>query len=230
VNNGWIGGDGGLLRKTTDAGLTWVVMNTSTVGQQFGSANIKTIHFTDVNNGWIGGDGGLLRKTTDGGLTWVVMNTSTVGQQFGSANIKTIDFTDVNNGWIGGDGGLLRKTTDGGLTWTVMNTSTVGQQFGSANIKGINFIKEITTQVSEEKLNQIALYPNPASTFFTLNNVLEGTTVNVIDVTGKVVVSNSVIDADKTMTIETSNLSNGVYMIQLKNNGAVAHKKLVISK
>ena len=184
--------------------------------------------------GWVTGDGGLLRKTTDAGLTWVVMNTSTVGQQFGSANIKTIDFTDVNNGWIGGDGGLLRKTTDGGLTWTVMNTSTVGQQFGSANIKGINFIKEITTQVSEEKLNQVSLYPNPASTFFTLNNVLEGTTVNVIDVTGKVVASTSsatvINSGDKSMTIETSNLSNGVYMIQLKNNGAVAHKKLIVSK
>ena len=111
-----------------------------------------------------------------------------------------------------------------------MNTTNVGQQFGSANIKGINFIKEITTQVSEEKLNQISLFPNPASTFFTLNNVVDGTSVNVIDVTGKVVISNSVIDSEKTMTIETANLSNGIYIIQLKNNGAVAHKKLVISK
>ena len=45
----------------------------------------------------------------------------------------------------------------------------------------------------------------------------------------KVVISNSVIATDKTMTIETSNLSNGIYVIQLKNNGAVAQKKLVIS-
>ncbi len=182
------------------------------------------------NTGWVVGDGGLLRKTTDAGLTWTIMNTTTVGQQFGSANIKTIDFTDLNNGWIAGDGGLLRKTIDGGLTWTIMNTTIVGQQFGSANIMGINFIKEITTRVSEEKLNQISLFPNPASTFFTLNNVIERTSISVMDVTGKIIVSNSVIDADKTMTIETSNLSNGVYMIQLKNNGAVAHRKLIISK
>jgi hypothetical protein len=88
-----------------------------------------------------------------------------------------------------------------------------------------------TTGVLENQvLNNITLQPNPASTFFTLNNVAEGTSVNIIDVTGKVIVSNSVIDADKTMTIETSNLSNGIYIIQLKNNGAVAQKKLVISK
>ncbi|MBK6985747.1 MAG: T9SS type A sorting domain-containing protein [Bacteroidetes bacterium] len=81
-----------------------------------------------------------------------------------------------------------------------------------------------------QELNSISLQPNPASTFFTLSNVVEGTTVNVMDVTGKVIVSSPVSDGDKTITIETSNLSNGVYMIQLKNNGAVAHKKLIISK
>jgi hypothetical protein len=63
--------------------------------------------------------------------------------------------------------------------------------------------------------------------------VVEGTSVNVIDVTGKVVASTSSAtvgnNTDKTMMIETSNLSNGIYIIQLKNNGAVAQKKLVIS-
>ncbi|MBP8034508.1 MAG: T9SS type A sorting domain-containing protein [Bacteroidia bacterium] len=88
----------------------------------------------------------------------------------------------------------------------------------------------LITGISENSLlNNITLQPNPASTYFTLGNVAEGTSVNVIDVTGKVVISNSVIATDKTMTIETSNLSNGIYVIQLKNNGAVAQKKLVIS-
>ena len=44
--------------------------------------------------------------------------------------------------------------------------------------------------------------------------------------TGSATVTNN---GDKTMTIETDNLSNGIYMIQLKNTGAVAHKKLIIS-
>ncbi|HRG01938.1 MAG TPA: T9SS type A sorting domain-containing protein [Bacteroidia bacterium] len=91
-------------------------------------------------------------------------------------------------------------------------------------------------------LNAITLQPNPASTYFTLSNVVEGTSVNVIDVTGKVIASThfdklsgvslaTVINSvDKTMMIETSNLSNGIYVIQLKNNGAVAHKKLIVSK
>ena len=91
-------------------------------------------------------------------------------------------------------------------------------------------VSTCTGIMEAQVLNSISLQPNPASTFFTLSNVAEGTSVNVMDVTGKVIVSNSVIDTDKTMTIETSNLSNGIYVIQLNNNGAVAHKKLVISK
>jgi hypothetical protein len=91
-------------------------------------------------------------------------------------------------------------------------------------------VSACTGIMEAQKLNAVTLQPNPASTFFTLNNVVEGTIISVIDVTGKVVTSNSVIDADKTMTIETDNLSNGIYIIQLKNSGAVAHKKLIISK
>ena len=93
----------------------------------------------------------------------------------------------------------------------------------------------VITDIKENALlNNITLQPNPASTYFTLSNVVEGTSINIIDVTGKVVASTSSAtvgnNADKTMTIETSNLSNGIYVIQLKNNGAVAQKKLIISK
>ncbi len=109
----------------------------------------------------------------------------------------------------------------------------VGTNTLTACSSTVAFTQSVTacTGIMEaQELNSISLQPNPASTYFTLNNVLDGTIVNVIDVTGKVVISDSVIDADKTMTIETSNLSNGIYIIQLKNNGAVAQKKLVVSK
>ncbi len=101
---------------------------------------------------------------------------------------------------------------------------------GCAKTATTNIVVNTCTGVEEsEVLREILVYPNPASTYFTLSNVVEGTSINIIDVTGKVVVSNLVIDGDNTITIETSNLSNGIYNIQLKNNGAVAQKKLVIS-
>jgi len=118
-------------------------------------------------------------------------------------------------------------------TFTPTITGNYALTFGYGSCVSTSTCNTITlaTGLNESiLLNSISLQPNPASTFFTLNNVVEGTSVNVIDVTGKVVISNSVIDTEKTMTIETDNLSNGIYVIQLKNNGAVAHKKLVISK
>ncbi len=126
-------------------------------------------------------------------------------------------------------------TPNTNLVVTPTVTSSYGFQVFNTNQCGVSGAVTVTVNtcagISElEALNSITLQPNPASTYFTLGNVAEGTSVNVIDVTGKVVISNSVIDGDKIMTIETDNLSNGIYIIQLKNNGAIAHKKLVISK
>ncbi|MBK8367046.1 MAG: T9SS type A sorting domain-containing protein [Bacteroidetes bacterium] len=142
-------------------------------------------------------------------------------------SINAINFTDYV--WY------TPFTPNTNLVVTPTVTSTYGFQVFNTNQCGVSGSFTVTVNtcagISElEALNSITLQPNPTSTFFTLSNVAEGTTVNVMDVTGKVAVYKSVIDADKTMTIETDNLSNGIYVIQLNNNGAVAHKKLIISK
>ncbi len=136
----------------------------------------------------------------------------------------TFQWLDCNNGNTPISGAVnaqFTPTVSGSYALVVTDNCASTSTCTSIVITGIN---------ENSLLKNITLQPNPASTFFTLNNVVEGTSVNVIDVTGKVIVSNSVIDTDKTMTIETHNLSNGIYVIQLKNNGAVAHKKLIISK
>jgi hypothetical protein len=118
-------------------------------------------------------------------------------------------------------------------TFTPTITGNYALTFGYGSCVSTSTCNTITlaTGLNESiLLNSISLQPNPASIFFKLNNVADGTSINVIDVTGKVVISNSVIDTDKTMTIATDNLPDGIYIIQLKNNGAVAHKKLIISK
>ena len=140
-------------------------------------------------------------------------------------------FIDSNTGWVVSDNGYAYKTTNGGTTWTNINTLANGFPFFNNTTLALNsvfFIKEITTQVSEEKLENTSLYPNPATTYFYLNNLAEGTMVSVIDVTGKIIYNEKTISTNA--IIETSNFSNGIYVIQLENNGAVAHKKLIISK
>ena len=160
--------------------------------------------------------------------------------QGGSLNIcsgqSTTIYTDNYDNWftVPTGGSIINS----GTQYSTPNLNSNTTYYVEYNPNGCPSLRTaITVTVSTctgimeaQELNSISLQPNPASTFFTLNNVVEGTSVNVIDVTGKVVISNSVIDTEKTMTIETDNLSNGIYVIQLKNNGAVAHKKLVISK
>ena len=136
----------------------------------------------------------------------------------------TFQWLDCNNGNAPISGAInaqFTPTVSGSYALVVTDNCASTSTCTSILITGIN---------ENALFNNITLQPNPASTYFTLSNVVEGTTVNVIDVTGKVVISNSVIDGDKIIIIETHNLSNGIYIIQLKNNGAVAHKKLIISK
>jgi hypothetical protein len=160
--------------------------------------------------------------------------------QGGSLNIcsgqSTTIYTDNYDNWftvpIGG------SMIAGGSQYSTPSLTTNTTYYAEYNLNGCPSLRTaITVTVSActgikeaQELNSISLQPNPASTFFTLNNVAEGTLVSVFDVTGKVVISNSNIDGSKTMTIETDNLPNGIYVIQLKNNGAVAHKKLIVSK
>jgi len=72
------------------------------------------------------------------------------------------------------------------------------------------------------------IYPNPSSTITTLSGLTNGQSLKVIDITGKVVfqtvVNSSTLDFDVTI------LENGVYIIQVEQNGAVAQKKLVVNK
>jgi len=136
----------------------------------------------------------------------------------------TFQWLDCNNGnapIIGAVNAQFTPTVSGSYALVVTDNCASTSTCTSILVTGIN---------ENTVLNNITLLPNPASTYIALSNVVEGTSVSVIDVTGKIIASNSVIDTDKTMTIETSNLSNGIYVIQLKNNGAVAYKKLIISK
>jgi hypothetical protein len=82
-------------------------------------------------------------------------------------------------------------------------------------------INEITTTLSGVKL-----YPNPNSGYFTvdLNNGLNNT-VEVTDLTGRVIVSNS--SKDDRININISTLVNGIYYVKIQSNNAVEVIKVV---
>lgn len=111
---GYIVGDGGLVLKSTDAGITWVQQTSNTTNTLYG------VFFKSDTEGWACGAAGTLLSTTDGGTTWVVHAQSGV--------MTTSSFNDIyfvgTLGWAGNDDNNLYRTTDNGVTWVLSGTFT----------------------------------------------------------------------------------------------------------
>lgn len=126
-NTGWIGGDSGLVMKTTDAGQNWTEQFTGTF------ANIEKLFFLDQNRGYglawnLFPDtnefqGTVMLTTTNGGAIWVK-------SQYPDTNrfLRDIFFINQNTGFVGGSPILIAKTTDAGTTWfrTDADTNNIG--------------------------------------------------------------------------------------------------------
>ena len=55
-DTGWIVGEDGFIKKTTNAGLDWIQQTSGT------TITLRSVQFIDQNTGWICGDSGLLSK------------------------------------------------------------------------------------------------------------------------------------------------------------------------
>jgi hypothetical protein len=112
------------------------------------------------------------------------------------------------------------------LTW-YYSTSTSAVQ--------MNFDPSLSVNENENVFG-MGVYPNPANAdanvTFSLNNAAD-VNITVTDLSGKVVYTNALgnVAAGTTeVSLNTSSLSNGVYMINVAANNAVSTEKLVIRK
>ncbi|MCD6020003.1 MAG: hypothetical protein K0S53_3124 [Bacteroidetes bacterium] len=120
-------------------------------------------------------------------------------------------------------------------TWTppyqIKNTAYIYFDYNSPIITNttINKFTQIVSVKENSKEPLATIYPNPTSGIFTIELASnEKQTIQVIDITGNTVTS-QVIENGKT-TVNTSDLAAGIYNIQIKGNGVLMNKKLVIVK
>ena len=97
----------------------------------------------------------------------------------------------------------LPFTSNADIIVTPTITSTYGFQVFNTNQCSVSGAITITvstcTGITEiEALNAITIQPNPASTYFTLSNITEGTSIHLFEITGKAVALDLAINADKT--------------------------------
>jgi hypothetical protein len=86
---------------------------------------------------------------------------------------------------------------------------------------------------ADPNLNKVNIYPNPAATNVKINieNNYNITTLQVVDMLGKVVKNINVANVNGTSNIDVSSLNNGFYFVKVLNgNKVIESKKLMINK
>jgi hypothetical protein len=89
-----------------------------------------------------------------------------------------------------------------------------------------------TDEVASVK-NNISIYPNPAKNEFFINfpsNTLGKVSVDIYDMSGKLVSSENKISPDAKKAISTDKLVNGTYMVKVKGIGIDAASKVIVKK
>ncbi|MEK9137624.1 MAG: hypothetical protein AAB393_10920, partial [Bacteroidota bacterium] len=121
-NVAWVAGAGGVVRRTTDGGATWLAAGTL-------GADVYTITALDGNTAIVGSYNATatrLHRTTNGGATWTTVDSIAGGFY------DYVHMFDANNGYAMGDpigtplNWILKRTTNGGVTWTSVTPALPG--------------------------------------------------------------------------------------------------------
>lgn len=134
---GWIVGQDGSVRKSTDGGMTWqTVLRVPDPINPGGFSPLRRIQFVDPMHGYaVGGISGGETKlwSSNGGTTWNVVSKAP------GSSLHGVWFIDANNGWTvgGANAGLtIQRTIDGGQTWAKQNYPVLG--------RGVGYFEDIT--------------------------------------------------------------------------------------
>jgi photosystem II stability/assembly factor-like uncharacterized protein len=207
-----------------------------TVAQISNNTSMNCLYYFDADSGIIGGNDGEILVTLNGGNNWSTAVTPV------TSSIRGISFKNMLEGWACTSDGKILKSIDGGLNWSIEYDGTVFlRNIVIKNLNGYGYavgndgtLLKYNSNLSTEKFEKdtLYLYPNPANQSVNIK-FNEMTTDNAqITVTNSLgqVVQKSTIGSQTLHTLDTSGFSNGIYFINLTQNGRqFVGKKLIIS-
>lgn len=160
----YVCGAGGIIKKTTNGGVTWTLLTTGTTTDFF------YIYFTSNLVGYVVGDNNTALKTINGGTSWTPMTLPVSGLGF-----RFVTFLDSNTGFIVGGSsatiaGTILKTTNGGSTWTTASIS------GSTSVMYAVSFSTPLIGYSSEYSGKILKTTNGGTSW---SAITSGTTVNI---------------------------------------------------
>ncbi len=145
-------------------------------------------------------------------------NNTTINETFElPSNCYTFNIIDTY-----GDGGASATLTDSD---NVIVFTTNGN-YGSGTSK--NFSTDgFVMGTNDSQLDNVVLYPNPASTVLNLKNA-ENASIQVYDILGKMILSQENISMDE--QINVANLQTGTYFMKISKDNLVTTKRFLVSK
>ncbi|MCI0513030.1 YCF48-related protein [candidate division KSB1 bacterium] len=105
AQTGWAAGEAGTILKTTDAGITWRLIEIPWLSY------LRDIYFPTSTVGYAVGENGFIIKSNDAGESWWLQPIRFTN------NLQRVRFRNENVGWIIGEKGLILHTANGGATW-----------------------------------------------------------------------------------------------------------------
>jgi thiol-disulfide isomerase/thioredoxin len=110
-------------------------------------------------------------------------------------------------------------------SWDCVNNACIDPGTGLGQYTSVGTCTAVcnTTSIQENNTSEFNIYPNPVKDVLTIDGIYNS--VNIYDVFGKLVLT-----SQTQKTIDVSNLSNGVYMLEINTEQAVKTKKITVAK
>jgi hypothetical protein len=128
-----------------------------------------------------------------------------------------------NGSPIAGENGPTHTATQEG-NYTVSYTYTTG----CTGTKTSAPVFVSFTSSGDYMIEQMHVFPNPASKYVSIRNIPTGSVIKITDLTGKMLLTD--VADDDLETISIADLPNGLFILHIENSGSITTAKLVISR
>ncbi|EAQ41795.1 chondroitinase-B domain-containing protein [Polaribacter sp. MED152] len=113
--------------------------------------------------------------------------------------------------------GFGRYNTDGNSRKSVWTNITEVEFYGESTSLSADSFQE----------NSISMYPNPAKTLVTIKAKVDIKTIQVFSLDGKEILSKNVNDSKNEIILNTSKISNGIYLVRFTNESGLNEPRLI---
>jgi len=108
------------------------------------------------------------------------------------------------------------------------NSEVIFSSAGDYDARGDAFFStEEELSISDNELQNVAIYPNPTKSILNINNA-KNASIEVLDLLGRIVLTKSNISINEQLNV--SELNSGTYIIKISNNNKVVIDKFIINR